>query len=288
MERSSAKPSTNIREVSDDYYCTITYSFCTLVTKPDEYRNMVELFVEKGFTEPDCEYLYIDNSQSNKHDAYSGYNRFLQQARGKYIILCHQDIEPIEDDRSRLDWLLTEVTQADPAWGLCGNAGANCSGDMVVRISDPWHANRNEGRPFPAPVMSLDENFILVRRDANLALSRDLKGYHWYGSDLCIVASVLGWSSYVIDFHLRHKSGGNKDTQFYKIRYAFRDKLAKAFRPRWHFSITWEPFFISASPLRSLIAQTSFKARNLTWRVVRKVKKQRLTSADANKKCSRV
>jgi hypothetical protein len=280
MEMVNIRQAANIKEISDEDTCPIVYSFCTLVTRPEEYKNMVELFVDKGFTELDCEYLYIDNSKSNKYDAYSGYNRFLQHAQGKYIVLCHQDIEPIEHGRARLDGLLTEITLTDPAWGLCGNAGANYSGDNVIRISDPWGRDRCECGPFPAPVMSLDENFILVRRDANLALSRDLKGYHWYGSDLCIIAEVLGWRSYVIDFHLKHKSGGNKDRQFYEIKYALRDKLARAFRPRWQFGTTGEPFFISASPVRLLIAQISLqtrkinlKTRNLTRRVVRKLKK---------------
>jgi hypothetical protein len=79
------------REVSYDEPSGLVYSFCTLVTRIDEYQTMVNLFQLNGFGVNDCEYLYIDNSKTNRHDAFSGYNRFLQQARGKYIILCHQD-----------------------------------------------------------------------------------------------------------------------------------------------------------------------------------------------------
>jgi hypothetical protein len=271
MEIRDASLVPTIRDISDDCFCPINYSFCTLVTKPDEYRNMVRLFIEKGFTETDCEYLYIDNSKSNKYDAYSGYNRFLQCARGKYIILCHQDIEPIEHDRARLDELLTKISSVDPTWGLCGNAGANRSGKLVFRISDPWGANRNDGGPFPAPVMSLDENFILVKRDANLALSRDLKGYHWHGSDLCIIADVLGWRSYVIDFHLKHKSGGTPDAMFWETKRDLRKKLTRAFRPRWHFVVTRERIYISGSRLQSMIAETPREIRRRLGHVIRKL-----------------
>jgi hypothetical protein len=259
-----------ITEISKAFPSPIIYSFCTLMTNLEEYKTMVSLFASKGFTEKDCEYLYIDNRESNKYDAFSGYNRFLQFARGKYIILCHQDIEPIEHDRARLDDLLLEITRLDPAWALCGNAGANQEDELIVRISDPWGENRCEGAPFPARVMSLDENFIIARRDANLALSRDLKGYHWYGSDLCIVADVLGWSSYVIDFHLRHKSGGNKDATFYATKSAMKAKLARAFRSRWHFVATREPIYVSTSALGSIIAKTNRRARSATNRAVRK------------------
>ena len=68
------------------------YSVCTLVTDHDQYARMKRSMVEAGFGEEDCEYLYIDNSESNRHDAYSGIRRFLDLARGSYVILCHQDV----------------------------------------------------------------------------------------------------------------------------------------------------------------------------------------------------
>jgi hypothetical protein len=200
-----------MEEISEDGPTEVVYSFCTLVTRLDEYKQMVGLFEQKGFTRSDCEYLYIDNSKSNKFDAFSGYNRFLQRSRGQYVVLCHQDIEPIEDDRAKLDYLLEELNSTRQDWGLCGNAGADWSDDLVVRITDPWGADRNQGGPFPAPVMSLDENFILVRRDANLVLSRDLKGFHWYGADICINADI---------FRLAN------------LRYRFSSKAQKRRQPR--------------------------------------------------------
>jgi len=231
----------------------IVYSFCTLVTDPSEYKLMVTAFLAKGFHTSDCEFLYIDNSDSNIFDAYAGYNIFLQVARGKHLILCHQDILPIDDDRARLDHLLEELNRRDPNWGLCGNAG-NTPSTRAVRISDPWGSDQRVGGPFPIRVTSLDENFIVVRRDANLALSHDLRGFHWYGSDLCIVADILGWNAYVIDFHLQHKSGGNPDNQFVAIRERLRVKYRRAFRSRWIHG-TVQSIFISASPTRSFIAR---------------------------------
>ncbi len=58
----------------------------------------------------------------------------------------------------------------------------------------------------PIRVGSLDENFIVVKRQANLALSHDMSGFHLYGTDLCIIADILGRTSYVVDFHLCHKA----------------------------------------------------------------------------------
>ena len=53
---------------------------------------MVESFRTAGFTAGDTEFLYVDNSDQNALDAFAAYNLFLRVAKGRYIILCHQDI----------------------------------------------------------------------------------------------------------------------------------------------------------------------------------------------------
>jgi hypothetical protein len=210
----------------------VRFSICTLVTDRAEYAEMVASFRGGGFRGRDCEYLYLDNSGGNAFDAFDGYNLFLTVATGEYIVLCHQDILLLEAGREALEERLAELDALDPKWALCGNAGGTASGDVAIRISDPHGENRSVGR-FPALATALDENFILVRRDANLAVSHDLGGYHLYGADLCILADVLGRTAYVIDFHLRHKSGGNIDAVFYAARRAMIAKYRRAFRPRW-------------------------------------------------------
>ena len=210
----------------------IRYSICTLVTDLHEYQEMVRSLEEGGFGATDCEYLYVDNSGGNTADAFTGYNSFLTHARGDYIILCHQDILLLQDNRTVLETRLQELDHLDPAWAICGNAGATGTGELVIRITDPHGEDQARGS-FPARVSSVDENFIVVRRDANLALSHDLAGFHLYGADLCIIADILGRSAYVVDFHLRHKSGGVPNRGFYQTRLALMRKYARALRPRW-------------------------------------------------------
>ena len=116
------------------------------------------------------------------------------------------------------------------------------------------------GGPYPVRVMSLDENFIVVRREANLALSHDLTGYHWYGAELCLLADILGWHAYVVEFYLLHKSSGNADAGFRSMRRAVGRKYARAFRPRWQYVVTDRPVFIAGSPLKFFL-----RALPLTW-----------------------
>ena len=225
------------------------FSICTLVTRPSEYAEMVESFVSHGFTPADCEYLYIDNSESNRFEAYRGYNLFLSEARGDFIVLCHQDILLLKDGRAELEQRLDELTPHDPEWALCGNAGGVSFARLAVRISDRFAENQFFGR-FPARVTALDEDFIVVRREANLALSQDLSGFHFYGADLCIVADFLGRSAWVIDFHLRHNGLAKKDANFYRQRKDVARKYQRASRSRWIVT-TASYFFLSGSPSAS-------------------------------------
>lgn len=235
------------------------FSICTLVTRHDEYAGMLESFVSHGFTPTDCEYLYIDNSSLNQFDAFRGYNLFLSEARGDFIVLCHQDILLLDDGRAELEQRLNELTACHPEWALCGNAGGVKFTRLAIRISDRYGNNQSIG-PFPAAATALDENFIVVRREANLALSHDLSGFHFYGADLCIVADFLGRSAWVIDFHLQHNGIGKSTNpaSFYKQRKDIARKYQKALRSRWIVT-TVTYFFVSGSPIVS---------RLLTWRAV--------------------
>ncbi len=213
------------KDVFETLNTRIRYSICTLVTNFDEYEEMRRTFAQSGFKGDDCEYLFIDNASGNKADGYSGLNLFLNNARGHYIILCHQDVRVVHDDRAKLDAVIAEIDALDPNWGVLGNSGGIRPGRHAVRITDPFGDQHRE--KLPARVFSLDENFILVRRDANLALSRDLAGFHMYATDLCVVADFLGWHTYVVEFHLHHLSAGNKGTSFPAQR---RDMIAQYHR----------------------------------------------------------
>lgn len=223
----------------------VSYSFCTLVTDFARYERMVESFQRLGFDAGDCEFLYIDNTKFNQTDAFSGYNAFLRKGSGRYIILCHQDLTAINDGRKALDLALCQLSVQDPFWALCGNAGVDSKGRRFIRISDPYSPDQSTGSPFPRRVISLDENFIVARNEANLALSRDLSGYHWYGADLCIIADILGWTAYVIDFHIRHDSKGHMDKQYMDLRRGLREKYRVAFRPRVHKVLSERNVYIS-------------------------------------------
>ena len=250
-----------ITEVSGIAETGVRFTFASLVTNIDEYKGMVASFHRKGFTNADCEFIYVDNSRQNRLDAFASYNRFLEVARGRYVVLCHQDVVAIDDDRAHLEALLAELDAKDATWALCGNAGATAEGEIVQRISDPHGTNVRTSGPFPRKVMGLDENFIIARKDTRLALSRDLTGFHMYGADLGVIADLLGYTVYVIDFHLRHNSGGKADQNFWTAVKAFGDKYAQGFRSRWQYG-TVTSVYLCGAPLLRLSVRARHSLRN--------------------------
>ena len=237
------------------------FSLCTMVTKWHEYRVSAETFVRGGFDHTCSEYLVVDNVRRNTADAYVALNEFLQVARGDYVVLCHQDVKLIEHGRTELEKCLADLTAADPHWGVCGNAGFREDGSYSTYISHPHCDVDVQGGPFPAQMSTLDENFLVVRREANLAVSRDLSGFHHYGTDLCLIAEVLGWTSYVIAFFLRHNSSGTVDRSFMVSRQMIARKYSLAFHSRWVWVMAGHPFYVSGSVVRSVAIRAWRRAR---------------------------
>lgn len=208
------------------------FSVCTLVTRKAEYEEMVDSFLRNGFGEANCEFLYADNSHNNAFDAFSAINLFLRNAKGKFIIICHQDVLIDKDGIEKLRSCLTNLERKDPNWAVCGNAGAAGPNHIVYHISYPDGTFMNKGN-FPLKVSALDENFLLVKNAALLKVSNNLKGFHLYATDLVLQAELNGYAAYVIPFNLTHKSRGNRDESFFVIRKALIQKYNQFFRSRW-------------------------------------------------------
>jgi len=238
------------------------FSICAMVTDWDEYAACLASFATRGFDDDQCEFIVLDNSQGNTADAYVALNEFLQAASGRYVILCHQDIVLLDHGIIVLEERLAELTDLDPYWAVCGNAGYAEDGWPQVNLA---HGGRDYIDPgkLPARVVSLDENFLVVRREANLAVSRDLQGFHHYGPDLCIVADILGWNAYVIDFYLQHNSSGTVDDRYHQSRERIAAKYQRALRPRWISIVTMRPFLLSGWALHHRIANVQHFGRKL-------------------------
>ncbi len=227
------------------------FTIATIVNDEAQYAEMLRAFVSGGFAE-DCEYLAIDNRTGNHFEAYGGIRSLLAQARGHHVIICHQDVRLMGDGRGALQGRLEELDEIDPLWALAGNAGGTALG-LAIRISDPHGEDQRRGE-FPARALSLDENFIVIRRSAMIAPSADLGGFHLYGTDLCLQAQMRGHTAYVIDFHLRHLGAGTVGRDYYACLEALEDKYGRVMQPRLIQTTCLSPM-IGASRLRLALAR---------------------------------
>lgn len=219
------------RNASRPVSAELVFSICTIVNDYSQYQAMLDSFKNSGFEATTSEFLYIDNAASNEFDCYEGLNLLIQQCKGEYLVLCHQDVRLLSDNYHVLLDRLKQLETIDSTWALAGNAGKTENGEYRIRITDLHGVDQLRG-PLPARVVSLDENFIVLKRSALLAFSGDLRGYHLYGTDICIQAEVRGKSAYVVDFHLEHLGAGIVTKDFFACADALESKYLRVFRHR--------------------------------------------------------
>lgn len=215
-----------------------TFSICTLLASDEKYDRALASFRKFGFSAQNTQFMAIDNRNTNDFDGYEWTRRMIPECRGKYIIFCHDDVELVDDGFDTLLTRLSELTASDPTWSLAGNAGGLLGWTqdakrlrMALRISDRNFSDQKFGT-LPARCESLDENFIVMRRDHAVSGSADLSGFHLYGTDLCLQAELSGYTSYVINFHLHHHGVGEKGRAYRQQKRRIEEKYSKIFPSR--------------------------------------------------------
>jgi hypothetical protein len=205
------------------------FHICTIANKLEQYEEMKQSFIKAGFDESRCQYSLFDNSKGNIYEPYNTFNTIRENTVEPYIIFCHQDVLMNQGHGfERLIKVLEELEQLDPKWAIAGNAGINKNYKLIAKITDP-NSTPIWRYPFPQKVHSLDENFLVIKSSANIKCSLDLKGFHFYGTDLCLNAILNRQSCYVINFHLIHLSGGNFSQDYWDALKMFQDKWSNFF-----------------------------------------------------------
>ena len=278
----------------------VTFSVVTLVLDWARYEALLESFSERGFTEENTEFLAFDNSRDNSVDGFSWLRPAVLQARGRYVIYCHDDIEAVDGAHDLLS-ALEHLNETDPSWMLAGNAGhrwrapslwkrtkkARKEARNQSRIRNLFQSEKKEPRFFgslPERVESLDENFFVFRRENFPASSVDLSGFHFHAPDLCLIAEMLGGRSYVIPFTVWHKFSKSYDsvgqsrrvTTFETAKAAFGEKFSRYFPGRRYSCTTTDLTFGFKGWLKYL-----FSPHIAPW----KVPTVPITKADPRRPC---
>jgi hypothetical protein len=178
------------------------FHVATFVDDDAQYAAMRESFNRAGLDERVARFTRLDSGEPY------GAVRELASSPEPYAILCHQDVRLDQGDGyAELIGLLAELTERDPHWAVAGNAGGTPNLELIRHIADPHGANWASN--LPRPVVSLDENFVVLRLERRPRCSSELKGFHLYGTDVCLNAIADGSKAYVIGFRLTHLSPGS-------------------------------------------------------------------------------
>jgi hypothetical protein len=262
----------NISSISNSVIYDYDFSIFTLVNDLIQYNELLQSCDLAGFNHENTEFCYLNNTEHNLHDGFSGLNRAIHIAKGKYIILVHQDIRFNFDGIEILKKRIKDIEKRDPHWGVLGNAGGNFDlGEKFIRISDPSNDDLSFGA-FPAAAHSLDENFIVLKSSSLLAFSNDMNGFHFYGTDICQQAIFRGYSCYVIDFHILHLSSGKKDTNYFESKQRFINNYRRKLSARF-LRTTTTRIYLSGSQFLNFL----FNKINILF-ILRKTKLYKLIS----------
>jgi hypothetical protein len=233
-------------------YHSLDFSICTIVNDRVEYEVMKGTFLKSGFTSK-CEYIIADNCSGNEFNAYEAINHFFKIAKGEYIIIVHQDVRVV-DSREKLEQCLSELERKDSDWAICGNAGGWDYKKTYYHLDDNGDIRKSDN--LPQRVFSLDENLLIIKASKNLAASSNIDSFHFYGTDLCIVADFLGYSSYVIPFMVRHLSKGNlKDMELKQPE--FVERYGQKLRSRF-IQTSCTKFYLGNSIFKNRIYNSGF------------------------------
>lgn len=188
----------------------------TLTNDPAQYAAMRQSFEAAGFTEERARYTIYDNSFENRHDPYAILHGLADDGPEPYVIFCHQDIRlDLGHGYEQLSAQASLLDARYPRWAAAGNAGFNHGDRMYAHLNEPAGAFREAN--LPLKTRSLDENFLLLRRRGKTPFSSPgLRGFHLYGTDVCLNAIARGGSAHIIDFLLTHLSSGNPNTPSFR------------------------------------------------------------------------
>ena len=161
------------------------------------------------------------------HSAAAAYNAGIEKARSDVLVLVHQDVYLPKGWIDRV-WSALELLEArDPQWAVAGVWGGKQAGEFTGHLYCSG-LMRILGQPLEAPaeVTSLDEVLLILRKSSGVRFDNQLKGFHMYGTDICLEAKARGLKSYAISAFCIHNTNGYRmlPWDFWKSYFFLRRK----------------------------------------------------------------
>lgn len=164
-----------------------------LLRSPDlQMEESVQLLFQRGY-----------------ENASGAYNAAMAQAKGEAVIFIHQDVYLPAGWFGEVRKAIEKLTLTNPHWGVLGVYGVTNAGRYCGRL----YCNANQcvlGQPIrePVEVDTLDEVVLILRKDSGLKFDSGLKGFHLYGTDICLAARREELKIYVVPGFCIHNANG--------------------------------------------------------------------------------
>ena len=144
--------------------------------------------------------------QERFSSAATAYNDAIDRSTNDLIVFVHQDMIFPEHWLSDLQRALDSLQQTDPQWGVLGCYGETLKDNGRGYIYSGGLGIMGKPTDRPAPVQTLDEIVLILRKSSGLRFDEGLPHFHFYGADICMAAAARGLKSYAISAFCIHNT----------------------------------------------------------------------------------
>lgn len=194
------------------------FSLITIVNKEPIYNSFKKNLATQ--TGVNYELIKVNNSDNQYDSARKAFNSAAKKARGKYLVFLHPDIRFL--DSQALHDVLQKIIHLQN-WGIAGIAGSpyelNSKGRnyiVTTLIQDKNKESVGEKIGSPVKVQTVDECFFVMKHSSwDKHPFSDIKGWHFYSVEQCLISLIAGNSNYVVPSRIWHLSPGSSENVQY-------------------------------------------------------------------------
>lgn len=156
-----------------------------------------------------CAHDFQVLKQEHFPSAATAYNDALRRAVNDLVVFCHQDIFLPEAWLKKLAHALSWLEAHDPNWGVLGCIGMTAEGHMLGQVYSSGLGVIGKKLKVPAPVQTLDEIVLILKKSSGLQFDEDLRHFHFYGAEICLRAQARKMKSYAVPAFCVHNTQHN-------------------------------------------------------------------------------
>jgi hypothetical protein len=144
--------------------------------------------------------------QTGFRSAALAYNDAIERASNDLVVFAHQDLFLPGAWMEQLTLSLDVLEKTDPNWGVLGCWGVTSRREFVGHLYSNGLGVLGAASTRPAPVQTLDEVVLILRKSSGLRFDTGLPHFHLYGSDICLSAANNGMKAYALSAFCVHNT----------------------------------------------------------------------------------